>query len=353
MQILIVATSATLGGIADQIRQKQHYRIDYLDLSQRFATEYVDYNAISNCPPVRQIEETLRVDLRLALYVARLVCERRYDAVVSMSERVGIPLSYLLDRSVRQVVILHHPLSPLKLRMLRWFGVLRHCHRVVAISHAEAAALREALDLGPEQVQVLNTPVDTDFFQPLGPLPPATEPDHVESLGLSYRDYPTLLAAMRLLPHIPCHLRVGSAWVGGNAGIRRSAIPPNVTLKPFVHPRVLRDCYRLSRFIVVPLQPTTQWSAGCTSVQQAQAMGRAVIATALPGLSDYVRDRETGLLIAGGAPAALAEAINELWRHPAWTEAMGRRARAWVEETFSLDKWLDDMADLVCAMETA
>lgn len=353
MRVLIVATSATPGGIADQIRQRQHYRIDYLDLSQRFDTEYVDYNAIPDCGPARTIEETLRVDLRLALRVAQIVREHRYDTVVSMSERVGIPLSYVLDRSIKQIVIVHHPLSPIKLRVMCRLGVLRGCHRIITISQAEAAALRQALDLEPDQVHVLNTPVDTDFFRPRGSALPAAEPDHIESLGLSYRDYPTLIEAMRQLPHIPCHLRAGSAWVSGSAGYRRSAIPPNVSIKPYVHPRVLRDCYLQSRFIVVPLRSTTQWSAGCTSVQQAQAMGRAVIATALPGLSDYVRDRETGLLVEGGAPAALAAAIDELWRDPARAMAMGRRAQAWVQATFSLDKWLDDMTNLVGALELA
>lgn len=152
---------------------------------------------------------------------------------------------------------------------------------------------------------------------------------------------------MRKLPHITCHLRVGSTWVHNKAGYDNETIPGNVHIEPYVHPSVLRDCYSESRFIILPIRQTTQWSAGCTSASQAQAMGKAVIATRNPGMPDYVLDGETGILVEGGNPAAMAEAIDYLWNNPEKADTMGRRAREWVQASLSLDRWLDNMANLL------
>ncbi|MCS6911196.1 MAG: glycosyltransferase family 4 protein, partial [Anaerolineales bacterium] len=122
---------------------------------------------------------------------------------------------------------------------------------------------------------------------------------------------------------------------------------------PFVHPSVLRGVVRRSRFVVLPLQPGTQWAAGCTSVQIAQAMGKAVIATRLPGLEDYVAHGETGLLVPAKDPAALAAAIDRLWRNPAEAEQMGARGRQRMVAEFSLDQWLERWAGLIQTLWSA
>ena len=73
-------------------------------------------------------------------------------------------------------------------------------------------------------------------------------------------------------------------------------------------------------------------------------MGKAVIASAVPGLYDFVDHGKTGLLVPPGDPEALARAVDELWSDPERTAEMGRRARAWVESRFSLDRWLDTVS---------
>lgn len=59
----------------------------------------------------------------------------------------------------------------------------------------------------------------------------------------------------------------------------------------------------------------------------AQSLGRPVVATAVGGLLDAVRDGETGRLAAPGDPAALAAAIAATLDDPAAAEAMGARGR--------------------------
>jgi len=345
MRVLIVATNATPPGLSDEVRAGRHQRVDYLELAQRFGTMYHDYNALRSHRLLRWFEDLSRFDICQALAVAHLAKRGGYDAVVSLSERVGIPLARLLDRRIRHLVIVHHGMSRFKLGLIRALRLQDRWDIVAAISRAEAEGMRVALGLRASQVVALHTPVDVDFYKPAQPS--TGREAFIQSLGLSHRNYPTLIRAMRRLPHIPCHLRVGSTWVQRRGGHEDETLPPNVTLQPFVHPNELRRCYAESRFIVVPIKASTQWSAGCTSVQAAQAMGKPVIATRRPGLSEYLVDGETGILVEPGDDRGMAEAIDMLWNDPQRVVRMGRNAREWIASRHSLDRWLDRVVTLV------
>ncbi|MEZ5393160.1 MAG: glycosyltransferase [Bryobacterales bacterium] len=110
---------------------------------------------------------------------------------------------------------------------------------------------------------------------------------------------------------------------------------------------MIRQAYERCQFAVVPMQSTNQWSAGCTSVLQPQAMGKPVVATKLPGLAEYVIGGETGLLVNCGDPAAMAKAIDSLWSDADKTAAMGARARQWVSTSRSLNGTLDQLTAIV------
>lgn len=345
MRILIVATSATEPGVEAQIAAGNHPRIDYLELARCLPADYLDYNTIQPAS-FRRVEEALRLDFRLALRAARLVQKNGYDTVFSMSERVGALLALLLRRRVKHVVQIAHPLSPLKLRIMRFSRVAATFHTIIVPTLAEAAELSRKLPAAAGQMRTLHYPIDTRFFHPDEHIRTEPEPEHIESLGLSYRDYPTLIRAIRQLPDVICYLRAGSTWVHHNAGFDREPLPENIHLKPIVTPLDLRQCYQRARFIVVPLQATTQWSAGCTTITQAIALGRAVIATHTPGIADYLCDGENGLLVAPSDPDALAEAIRDLWDHPIKVSALSRQSSQCADR-FSLDNWLEQMAGMI------
>ncbi len=341
---LIIATNTSTPELAAAVRDGKHQRVDYLELSTRFGSRHIDYSIVRTNPMLQRLEAWLRMDLRLAWQVLQRVRYERYQAVISLSERVGIPLALLLPSNVRHLVIFHHGMSERKLRLIKGLGLQRRWDVIAAISQAEAEGMRQALKMPAERVVALHTPVDTNFYRPQ----PATSPASVvQSLGLSHRDYPTLIQAMRRLSHIPCHLRVGSSWMSGKAGYKNETLPTNISLQPFVPPEKLRNCYLESRIVVVPIKASTQWSAGCTSVQAAQAMGRPVIATRRPGLREYVVEGETALLVEPGSVEQMVTAITTLWDDPVRAEAMGQAGRQLMEERFTLDQWLMRVEELV------
>ncbi len=68
---------------------------------------------------------------------------------------------------------------------------------------------------------------------------------------------------------------------------------------------------------------------------QAQAVGVPVVAGGIGGVPDAVRDGETGLLVDGTDPDAVADAVGSLLSDPDRSSAMGRLGAQWCAREFS------------------
>jgi glycosyltransferase involved in cell wall biosynthesis len=347
MSVLIVATNYTDPDIITKIQNGLHQRIDYIELARVTGGKYVDYAIVPQNALWMKLEDKGRMDLRQAFYVLKEVKNQGYTSVISLSERVGIPLTFLLPGKINQFVIQHHPLSRQKIKIEKTLHTPRKWKKIIAISRAECQSLIDQFELDNNKVVPIHCPIDTNYFKP----PPSGErlppSDHVESLGLSHRDYPTLIKALRKLPQVKCNFRVGSAWVKRDFGFSVDDLPENVSLHPFVPPDVFKQKVAESRFIIVPVKNSTQWSAGCTTVQIAQAMEKAVVATDMPGLRDYVLHKKTGLLVKPEDPDAMAEAIQYLWDHPDDALRMGQNGREHMEKGFSMEIWLEKICSVL------
>jgi glycosyltransferase involved in cell wall biosynthesis len=95
----------------------------------------------------------------------------------------------------------------------------------------------------------------------------------------------------------------------------------------FVSEDEKRTLLRRSWATVFP-SPKEGW--GITNVEAA-ACGTPAIASDSPGLRESVRHEETGLLVPGDDPAALADALQRLARDPALVARLGRGGRAFAE----------------------
>lgn len=350
MKILIVATSRKPNNFFEELQAGERYRIEYLELCDQLPASYVDYDApwMHNHRFIRRLEEKIHIDFFWAYQIAQKVKRENFDVVISMSERVAVPLCLMLDPQVKHIPILLSAMSANWLFLIKRLHLQQRWNHIITCSRAEAEALQAHLAIGPEKISHILNSVDVDFFTPNGFVANPEEAPFIISQGLSKRDYPTLIRAMQKLPDVTCHISAVSAWDKFKAGYEGMDIPPNVQLKSFNHPSIIKQIIAQSRFVVIPLRPDTgMWTAGSSSVIQVQAMGRPVIVTYLPGVAEYVKDGETGILVKGNDPDAMAEAIDALWKDPVRAMEMGKAGRQWMHENFSLENWLNQFGSLL------
>jgi len=75
-----------------------------------------------------------------------------------------------------------------------------------------------------------------------------------------------------------------------------------------------------------------------TVVMEAMASALPVVSTNVGGISEMVRDGETGLLVAQNDPAATADALSRLINDIELARSFGGRGRKRAEEIFSIEK---------------
>jgi glycosyltransferase involved in cell wall biosynthesis len=73
------------------------------------------------------------------------------------------------------------------------------------------------------------------------------------------------------------------------------------------------------------------------AILEALAVGTPVVATAVGGVPQLIRDRKTGLLVAPGSSEGLARALAEVLRDPQMASDLGRAGQTWVRERFAAE----------------
>jgi glycosyltransferase involved in cell wall biosynthesis len=261
----------------------------------------------------------------------------RYDAIVSWSERAGLPLATLLkvtNARTPHVALFSWISTPKKAAVLR--RVHSHIHRLVLWSSIQYDFAVNVLGIPASRVVQLRWLVDQRFWRPMN-----VPTDMICAVGREMRDYATLVEAIRDW-NVPCHIAakvdVGKTdqWM---TDLRDpEALPRHITFGSKPYPE-LRALYARSRFVVLPLHPTDT-DNGVTAMTEAMAMGKAVICTRVDGQRDVLQDGVNGIFVPPRDPRALRESIEYLWSHPEECERMGREGRKRVEQFHTLDAFV-------------
>jgi glycosyltransferase involved in cell wall biosynthesis len=119
--------------------------------------------------------------------------------------------------------------------------------------------------------------------------------------------------------------------------VRRSLPPGSIAVGTWPHELVL-EAWRRSMFGTMP---SLCLDACPTVTFEAMAARKPVVASALGGLIDQVVDSVTGILVAPGDAAALAQAIQRLADDGPLREKMGAAARTRFESEFRADVVID------------
>lgn len=273
-----------------------------------------------------------------------------YDAIISTSEPVLAMLALRRreqGRGARLILVvmgaekrIRRSKAPaLTRRLLR--SSLGRMDAVVVIGEGERDYLLEQGLAPAGRVHLVQFGVDVQFWTPLD----HAERAYVLAVGNDDgRDYDLLLRAIGAHP-LRLHTRLP---------VDPRGLPANVTLSggtwhdAALSDEDLRDLYRRSRFVVVPLQDSSQ-PQGQSVTLQAMACGKAVVLSRTRGLwsVNLMRHGENCHLVLGGDLVALRQAIDLMIADPAYAQRLGLAARKTVEEHFGSDRMAEDLAAIV------
>lgn len=251
-----------------------------------------------------------------------------------------------------------------------WKGWLTSAHRhiiqpfllnrierlvVSSLDYARQSSLHGWYVRHPDRILELPFGVDTDFFSP-GPSTrsrfsvPENAPTILFVGGLDsahlFKGVHELLSAFALLGPQVQLLIVGD-------GDRRDAfetqaralgIAGRVHFLGRVDRETLRDAYRSADVFAFP--STSNAEAFGLAALEAQACGKPVVASALPGLRTVVQTEETGVLVPPKNIELLASALGRVLGDAVWRDALGGRARVRAQNQFSWEHHLARLEEM-------
>jgi len=221
--------------------------------------------------------------------------------------------------------------------------------RVVAVSPAIADATRRERGLRPERILTIENGVDLAALEPGLRLRDETR----GSWGLSADD--KAVGVVGHLSPIKGHgdfLRAAALVAAAHRRVRFFLVgdgPLRSSLEALardlgIGDRVVfmgarNDVSRQLGMLDVVVIPSHAEGMS-NALLEAMAMGRPVVATAVGGNVDVVRDGVTGLLVPACEPAAMAGALADLLADPAMGARLGAAARCWVRQELGLERML-------------
>jgi glycosyltransferase involved in cell wall biosynthesis len=293
---------------------------------------------------------------RVPLVVLQVVCMlphlHKYDVVISSGFLNGIFFS-----TVRKLLRLRRPrhvildtrafsvlTSEISVKLARL--LLSPVDGVVCLSQAEQRLWEKHLGFSGK-VTWAPFAIDTDFSNCAHRDDQGGE--YIFAGGSSCRDWPTLISAARNVD-AEFIVAAGRDAQSGKYGLEGLSVPPNVEIRLDVSRHEFKQLLSRALFVVVPLRHVP-FAVGTEVIGQAMACGKAVVATRIPTVRDYVRDGETGLLVQPGDVAGLQQKLRLLLHNPGELERIAGNARAAVTTELgeaALGKGVWDLLQNIC-----
>ena len=335
--VLLTVSGEIDTDIKSQIAAGQRPRVDYLDMARAFDADLLDYaRARATTGLLGRLLERLG-GANLVLAWACFLLRARYRTIFTDGEQVGIPLALLLKlggrRGTRHLMIVHILSVGKKMLFFDWLRVQSHIDTFFVYATWQKRFIEERWGVPPERVVFTPFMVDDQFFAPTQVESNCPARPMICSVGLEFRDYPTLMQAVDGLD-VDVIIAAASPWSKRSDSTAGARIPDNVTVQRFSQYE-LRQIYADSRFVVMPLY-NVNFQAGVTAILEAMAMEKAVVCSRTPGQTDVIVDGETGLYVPPGDAAALRNAIKQLLAAPERAAALGRAGRRRVQQEMSL-----------------
>lgn len=254
------------------------------------------------------------------------------------SEDIGIPLAIcamVLRRRVNIVCQLHGFLFPSFYFKYLFLIALKYRYITFgALSESLRRTLIDKYKVKPDRCFDAAYGTDTNFFDEVNNTP---EVALVSSAGASNRDYKTLVEAVR---DIPCTVKIAAAspWTSYNAN--RDIVPANCEIKSYGNFVRLRDLYRASTIVVVPLTEV-DFATGYAAIGEMLAMGKPAIVTRTGAPPDFLIDGQTVLFVRPNDPHDLKEKIERLLGDEQLRNQLSRESARLMRAHYSVEEFTE------------
>lgn len=352
------AVLLTVSGVIDpKIEEKiacgERPEADYVAMARHFGADILDYAAARQYGGWvgRLLEKIGGANAGLAW--ACFTLRKQYQVIFTDGEQVGLPLAFFLKffnfgKRPHHLMIVHILSVGKKMILLDWLRLQSHIDTFFVYSTWQKQFIEKRWRIASNQVVFTPFMVDSDFFAPeqiRGILELAVlDKPILCSVGMEFRDYPTLIEAVRGLD-VQVIIAAGSPWSKRADSTADQEIPDNVIVRRFTQFE-LRELYAMSVFMVMPVY-NVNFQAGVTALLEAMAMGKAVICSRTSGQTDVVVEGETGLYVPPENAEALREAIVQLLNDPDEAERMGKNGRLRITTYMNLSHYVDRLNTFV------
>ena len=348
--VLLTVSGNIPDDLEGQIARGERPLTDYVAMSQKFGADLIDFQkARQQTGTLGKIIEKIGGP-KLLLAWACFLLRHQYKVIFTDGEQIGLPLAFffkfLAGKKRPQHLMIVHILSVgKKMMLIDFFKLQNKIDIFLPYATRQKEFIEERWGVPDERVVFTPFMVDANFFRKdqvdgtdLPAILDQVKRPFICSVGLEFRDYPTLIEAVKDMD-VNVVIAAASPWSKRSDTTENQEIPANVHISKFTQYQ-LRQVYAASAFLVMPLYDV-EFQAGVTALLEGMAMEKAIVCTRTKGQTDVVIDGETGLYVPPADPAALKEAITRLLNDPACMERMGRAGRQRIENEMSLDCYIE------------
>lgn len=331
----LMLVSATVdSNLRAAVAGRHRPRPEYLILESEHSVDLLDW---SQTPGPRR-----RTGIQIGAQVATALRRSHgYEVLFADGEHVGIPLAAAMALKKNPLPLLaigHHLTTRHKRTALRASLIRRRMTRILVHSPLQERFAVCELQTAPGQVALVGYGADAEFWRPLA----YDEEAVIVTAGREHRDFATLAAACGDFPE-RVHVAAGSIHSPHSTSRNPATWPANFDVG-FADYATLRDMYARAKVVVVPVVET-DFQAGVTTILEAMAMGKAVVATATSGRAETITDGETGILVPSGDATALKDAIRDLLANKVKRRRLGIAARDAVMALYSVETYAATLAE--------
>jgi glycosyltransferase involved in cell wall biosynthesis len=233
----------------------------------------------------------------------------KYDIIFSVQDGYGLSLLCTLKRIFKykfpkivilNIAILKYIKKNNRISRFKQF-YLKGTDKIICLSRDQVQKLNYVLNISFKNIIYLPLGVDNNYFYNKINKP---HENYIVSFGKDSRDYQLLIKAAKKVNQkfkIICY----------QYNIPKIKIPKNVELIVKIPYQKLKQIVEKCIFVVIPLKEEF-YTIGQTSLLESMAMGKAIIASDVPSLRDYISHQQNGILVKTGNKKDLVNNIDAL-----------------------------------------